>query len=42
MSKHLSGSTKRKMKLKKEEEIKKLKGSLNMFLVKNNVDNAGK
>lgn len=42
MSKYLSGSAKRKMKIKKDEEIKKLRGSLNIFLVKNNLDNAGK
>lgn len=42
MSKYLSGSAKRKIRIKKDEEIKKLRGSLNMFVVKNNLDNAGK
>lgn len=42
MPKYPSGSAKRKMKIKKDEEIKKLKGSVNMFAVKNNLDNAGK
>jgi len=42
MSKQLSGFAKRKMKLKKEEEIKKLKGSLDMFIFKNNPKNNGK
>jgi len=42
MPKYPSGSAKRKMKIKKDEEIKKLRGSLNMFVVKNNLDNAGK
>jgi len=42
MSKYLSGSAKRKMIVKKDEEIKKLRGSLNMFIAKNNLDNAGK
>lgn len=42
MSKYLSGSAKRKMRIKKDEEIKKLRSSLDMFVVKNNLDNAGK
>lgn len=42
MSKYPSGSAKRKIRIKKDEEIKKLRGSLNMFVVKNNLDNAGK
>jgi len=41
MSKYLSGSAKRKMRIKKDEKIKKLRGSLNMLVVKNNLDNAG-
>ncbi|KAL4083674.1 hypothetical protein QTP88_028990 [Uroleucon formosanum] len=40
MSKYLSGSAKRKMKIKKDEKKKKLRGSLNIFLVKNSLDNA--
>lgn len=37
-----SGFAKRKTKLKKEEEIKKLKGSLDMIICNNNSENNGK
>lgn len=36
--KYLSGSAKRKLKEKKEEEIKKLRGNLNKYVVQINTE----
>lgn len=38
--KYLSGSAKRKLKEKKEEEIKKLRGNLNKYVVKINTESS--